>query len=173
MFTDFSLARHGSEDVHEAHTDFVQTREHIESPPIGREMTDNECRCRIREASTARLRVLDGGAPTSVDVTYSVDGNTVVLRPSEDSRSEVLHSRRSALLEIDHGTPDARTRWRVVVTGLCGPAEPGSDRPVGTAALGQPADVIELRIQFLEGRHGAPDALPPGSLVPQPRQSTA
>jgi hypothetical protein len=136
-------------------------------------MTDNECRCRIREASTARLRVLDGAAQTSVAVTYSVDGNTVVLHPSDDSRSAVLHSRLRALLEIDHATPDARTRWRVVVTGLCEPAAPDPDRPAGTGPDAQPADVIELRIQFLEGRHGAPEALPPGSVVPQPRRAIA
>ncbi len=135
----------------------------MESPPVGREMTDNECRCRIREASTARLRVLEGGSLTSVEVTYSVDGNVVVVRPSNASRSEVLRSRTSALLEIDFGNLDARTRWRVVVTGLCEPVVPGA----------YPTDVLELRIQFLEGRHGAQDALPPGSGVPQPRRATA
>lgn len=164
VFIHASLARHGSAVVRVAHTDAVQTREHIESPPVGREMTDNECRCRIREASSARLRVLGDGAPTDVDVTYSVDGNTVVLRPSDDSRSDVLHSRRSALLEIDQGSVGTRTRWRVVVTGLCGPITTEPD---------QPPDGIELRIEFLEGRHVAPDALPPGSMVPQPRRAAS
>lgn len=126
-------------------------------------MTDNECRCRIHEASTARLRILDGGAPTEVDVTYSVDGNKVVLHPSDDFPSDLAHRRRNALLEIDHRPVDDRTRWRVVVTGLCGPLIDGP---------GQPADAIELRIEFLEGRHGAPDALPPGSAVPRPRRAT-
>lgn len=160
-------------EVQGAHTDGVQRREHSESPPIGREMTDNECRCRIREASTARLRVLDGGASTAVNVTYSVDGNTVVLRPTDDSRSDVLHSRRNALLEIDHGTLEARTRWRVVVTGLCEPIATNPDQPATPGADARPQDVIELRIQFLEGRHGVPEALPPGSMVPQPRRATA
>ena len=155
-----------------AHTDSVQTRGHIESPPIGREMTDNECRCRIREASTARFRVLDGGTSAAVDVTYSVDGNTVVLHPSDESRSDVLHSRRSALLEIDHGTVEARTRWRVVVTGLCEPIGTNQDQPATPGADERPEDSIELHIQFLEGRHSAPEALPPGSVVPQPRRAT-
>jgi len=136
-------------------------------------MTDNECRCRIREASSARLSVLDSGAQTSVDVTYSVDGNTVVLRPTLDVGSAVLATRRRVLLEIDSATPETRTCWRVVVTGLCEPAVSKYGRPTDTDTDARPANVIELRIQFLEGRHGAPEALPPGSAVPQPRRATA
>lgn len=134
-------------------------------------MTDNECRRRIREASTARLRILDDSAAASTcfDVTYSVDGNTVVLRRSDDSRSDVLDSRRSALLEIDHGTLDTRTGWRIVITGLCEPTVPHLDRPAITSADDQ-AEVIELQIEFLEGRHGAAHALPSGSMLPRLRR---
>jgi hypothetical protein len=126
-------------------------------------MTDNECRCRIREASTARLRILDGSAATAVDVTYSVDANTVVIGLSAESRSDIHQNRHSALLEIVHDVAEAGIRWRVLVTGMCEPLVLNSDRP---------ADLLALRIDFLEGRHGMPEALPPGSLVPRPRHAT-
>jgi hypothetical protein len=168
MFTWFSLVRQGSEVVPKAHTDAVQTREHIGSPPVGREMTDNECRCRIRETSTARLRVLDGPAPVPVDVTYSVHGNTVVLRTAREIRSGLLGQGRTALLEIVHGTRETRTSWRVLVTGSC---EPTSSDVQDPAATDGPDDTLELQIRFLEGRHGVAEALPPGSVVPPPRRT--
>jgi nitroimidazol reductase NimA-like FMN-containing flavoprotein (pyridoxamine 5'-phosphate oxidase superfamily) len=130
-------------------------------------MTDNECRCRIRETSTARLRVLDGTAPGPVDVTYSVHGNTLVLRPGTGLRPGVVGRGRSAMLEIDHGTSEARTSWRVVVTGNCEPIATDVADPAIRDASGE---LLELRIHFLEGRHDVAEALPPSSVVPQPRR---
>jgi uncharacterized protein len=83
----------------------------------GLEILDRSACLRLLAADQiGRLAVIAGGAPVILPVNYALDGEAIVFRTDEGTKSRAA-GRAPACFEIDGFDRDRRAGWSVVVSG--------------------------------------------------------
>lgn len=80
----------------------------------GREMTENECRCRLREAATGRLTLHDGHRSDALEVSYVAEDDQLLVASRDALTPTELTTTRIVDLDIDEFTA---SRWKIHITG--------------------------------------------------------
>lgn len=81
------------------------------------ELSAEECSARLAGEVVGRLVYMGEDGPTAVPVNYALDGEAIVFRVEQGTKTAVLGG--PVAFEVDRIDPAARSGWSVLVRGTC------------------------------------------------------
>lgn len=125
-------------------------------------LSDDECRGLLGSASVGRIGVSVNALPVIVAVNYRMAGDVIQFWSGPGLKLNAAQAHTVVAFEVDEFDPETQRGWSVLAVGLTGEVsdlgviEDAARDGFRPWAEGERGHLIEVKIEFLSGRHLVP-----------------